>query len=198
MKITPKVIFTALTLVFGLVFSSHTQAQYMGMKQQHSVLFRINPLVMSPAPRFGVGAGVEFKIGSAAGLLLDGQFSLPRKSGAMDISSNYFGAAIKYYFNGYDAFEGFYGGGMIGITNTAFNNPENRQSAKHYSTPTGLLLGYHWRVANNYYIDLFGGPQINVGAKLEPSFGQPQDFDFRPYEGLTFRTGISIGYGMGR
>lgn len=170
----------------------------MGMKQQHSVLFRVNPFVMSPAPRIAVGAGIEFKIGTAAGLLLDGQFSLPRKEGTMDVNSNYFGAAIKYYFNGYDAFEGFYGGGMIGMANTSFNNPDNRQNAKHYSTPIGILLGYQWRVGNSYYIDLFGGPQINVGAKLEPSFGPPQDFAFRPYEGLTFRGGISIGYGVGR
>lgn len=193
-KLVALFIFT-LSLGFGYIGN----AQFLhinGPTHENNILVKFYPIVLAPTPKLAFMPAVEFKLGTVTSLQLEGQFGLPVKEGAVDLQYNYYGIQLRYYFNGYDCFSGFYAGGQLGYGTVTFKDDVMITEGKFYATPVGMVLGVQYRLNKEFYIDLFGGPQLPLNSKKEIGVGTVTKFNEKAFSGLTFRTGIAVCYGF--
>lgn len=194
MKIRVYQLFATLFLALGLQTAN---AQFnQTLRPENSALVKIYPAILSPIPRSGFGASVEFKVGDAASLQANGILGLGYKDKNQTVQSYYFGAEMRYYFNKFDVFNGFFAGGHIGSNAVSFSDGATNSSGRHFSFPVGLIAGYQYRITDHLYLEGYLAPALAFGSKFELGFGNTSDFNYKPYEGLNVRAGLGVAYGF--
>jgi len=148
----------------------------------------------SPVPRMLVGGSVEFKVGEAATIQGDAQIGLPLKLKEQNVSQFHSGFQYRYYFRGYEPFEGLYAGPVLGYNVLSFSNSDLKTNASFFSFPFGLGLGYHVPVNSHVVVDLNSNVGFSPGS-LTIGYGTADDFPVRDYNALFFKLGLAVGFG---
>ncbi len=189
---------TSFFLLIGLLATSFAQAQYNDGQpgRDKSLVLKVYPLFFGPMPRLALAGSVEFKVAESGTLQLDGQFGLPYTMDNYNVQYNYFGGQYRYYFNGFEAFDGFYGGAQVGIGTATFTEDISKTNGRHFAIPVGIVVGYQFKITKKLYLDLFLGPQVAVNGKFETTNPTSNFFNFKSYDGLSLRSGLGLCYGF--
>jgi hypothetical protein len=196
MTITKKLA-VLLILLYTAVSSANAQFLHVdGPTHENAILVKFYPIVLSPTPKIALMPAVEFKMGQVTSLQFEGQFGLPVTENTVALQYNYYGLQLRYYFNGYECFSGFYAGAQVGFGTVTFKDDIMITEGKYYASPVGLVIGLQYRINKEFYIDFFGGPQLPLGTRKEIGVGTATKFNEKAFSGLTFRTGLAVCYGF--